>query len=114
MQSILDQFRAYAAAQRDEYIRNAQNGADDDLPPEERPTREFVAPGCKLKHGDEVEVSGYMTALVTCPGRGVGWFYGVTFDTGMVICGSWEAQNVTDRIPADSNETPMPIFSENP
>lgn len=111
MQSIRDVLGSYAEAKRDEIITNCQNGADDDLPLSERPTRSEVSPGCLLKFGDEVEVWG-TTIIYLCPGRGVGWFYGIYIDGATVPLGQWEPGNVSDRIPADPNETPMPIFLE--
>ena len=111
MQSIRDQLLGYAATKRDELVNNADT-TDDDLPPEDRPNRPTgVATGCLLKFGDEVEVYG-TTYLVLCPGRGYGWFYAITIDGATVPLSCMPATDVTDRIPADPNETPMPIFEE--
>lgn len=109
MQSILDQLQNVAAAKRDEIITAANNGADDDLPIEDRPNRSEVSPGCVLKHGDQIEVFGD-THLYLCPGRGQGFCYTFTLMEGVLSIGQAEAQYVTDRIPADPLETPMPIL----
>lgn len=86
--------------------------ADDcsDLPPEERPTRAEIAPGCRLKEGDDVFCNGQVYRVV-CPARGIGWFTGWSLDpvTGSVI-GPIDAYQVTDRAPADPAEPPLPIF----
>ncbi len=111
MQSIREQLLSYATQKRDELITGANNGDDDDLAADERPNRATVAPGCLLKPFDEVEIYG-MSALYLCPGRGAGWLYALTIDGGTIPLGSYDAQSVTDRIPVDPNETPMPIFEE--
>lgn len=112
MDSIRDTLYAYAGAKRDEILENCANEiTDTDLDPADKPTRAEVSPGCLLKFADEVEIEG-QTILYLCPGRGVGWFYGLTIEAGTIPLGSYEASRVSDRLPADANETPMPIFSE--
>jgi hypothetical protein len=111
MQSIRDQLMTIATAKRDEIINGANNGADDDLPLEERPNRAEVSPGCLLKPFDELEIYG-TPVLYLCPGRGIGWLHGLTIEGSTIPLGQYEATAVTDRIPADPEETPMPIFAE--
>lgn len=112
MQSLTEVLGTLAANKRTELLTACANGADDDLPEEERPSRALVAPLCRLKHGDDVAVADY-TARVICPGRGLGWFYAFYFDeSANLMLGQFEAQYVTDRLPADSGETPLPIFEE--
>lgn len=111
MQSIREQLLSYAETKRDELMERANTGGDDDLPPEDRPNRAEVCTGCLLKFSDEVEVYGG-TVLYLCPGRGYGWFYGISVDGATVPLGCYPAADVTDRIPADPNETPMPILPE--
>lgn len=113
MQSIRDQLIGFATAKRTELITGANNGDDDDMPVDERPNRAEVSPGCLLKPFDEVEVWG-TAILYLCPGRGLGWFYGLTIDSGIIPLGQYEAQYVSDRLPVDPLETPMPIFPEPP
>ncbi len=113
MQSIRDQLIGYAATKRDELIDGANNGQDSDLPPEDRPNRSEIQAGCLLKFGDEVEVYG-TTYLVLCPGRGYGWFYCLSIDGATVPLSCLPTKDVAGRIPADPNETPMPIFEEPP
>ena len=102
-----------AAQRRDELLARASNGGDDDLPLEDRPNRAEVAPGCLLKFGDDVSAYG-QTYRYLCPGRGIGWAYGLTLEVSGFTLGSFEATAVEDRAPADPNETPMPIFQEGP
>ena len=109
MQSIRDAIIGYAAAKRDELITAANNGDDDDLPPEERPNRASVAPGCRIKFGDELDWYG-VTVLYVCPGRGANYLYGLTVDGATIPLGSYDVAGVTDRIPADPEEDPLPIF----
>lgn len=111
MQSIRDQLLVYATAKRDEIIDGANNGQDDDLPPEERPNRAEVSPGCLLKFGDELEIYG-STVLYLCPGRGIGWLHAISLEGATIPLGQYEATTVTDRIPMDPAEPPMPIFAE--
>lgn len=117
MQSLGDVLNNIGAAKRDELLTNCANGADDALAPEERPSRAEIgpAPGCLLKFGDQVEVDG-MVGLYLCPGRGVGYFYAYVIDdvSGRLQLMQFLTGSVTDRIPADPQETPMPIFSEPP
>lgn len=112
MQSIRDQLLSYATTKRDELVDFADT-TDADLPPEDRPNRSEVSTGCLLKFGDEVEIYG-VTILYLCPGRGYGWIYGISIDGATVPLGCYPATDITDRIPADPNETPMPIFVDPP
>lgn len=105
---------AYTETLRQQYVGGADGGADDDLPPEDRPNRVDRSDLGALKDDDDVEVSSGTHVRVVCPGRGRGWFYcwwyEAMFRTWMV--GQMEAVNVTDRAPADPDEEPMPIFPE--
>jgi hypothetical protein len=109
MQTIRDQLLSYATAKRDEIVTNANNGADDDLPEAERPNRTEVVPGCILKFSDELDIYG-QTVLYLCPGRGLGWLYALTVDGATIPLGSYDVTSVTDRLPADPEEEPMPII----
>lgn len=82
-----------------------------ELPPEDRPDRALVAPGCRLKHNDHVVVNGQCVRVIR-PGRLSGWFYAAILMDGAFAYGQWEAQYVTDRAPADPEEDPLPIFEE--
>ncbi len=113
MQSIRDLVLAFAENERTTYINGANNGADDDLQPEERPNRAELMPNCLIKFSDELEIYG-ATVMYICPGRGATTMYGLTFDGTMFTVGGFEVTAVTDRIPADPNETAMPIFEEPP
>ena len=114
MQSLADSLTTVAAAKRDELLLGCANGNDDDLAVEDRPDRAEVSAGCLLKFGDDVELFGAQVVRYILPGRGVGWFYAMFIDDVVfqLTLGQFEAANVTDRIPADPQETPMPIFSE--
>lgn len=95
-----------AAAKRDELIAS-DTGTDPAL----RRDRAEVSPGCRLKHGDDVMVSG-MQSRVICPSEVEGWFYDLSIEGMIFVVGQHEAQYVTDRAPADPEEEPMPIFPE--
>lgn len=113
MQSIRESLMGVALSKRDELVERANTGADDDLAPEERPNRVEASPGCALKFGDEVEAYGG-TYLYLCPGRGLGWCYVLSIEGTTIPLGQIEAVAVTDRIPMDPGEEPMPIFAEAP
>lgn len=109
MQSIRDQLLSYATQQRDLIIAGANNGDDDDIPAEERPNRELVAPGCRIKPFDEVEIYG-LSMLYLCPGRGANMLIALSIDGAIIQQGSYDVSAVTDRIPYDPEEEPLPIF----
>ena len=115
MQSLGDVLVIVAQQKRDSLLSDCANGlTDTDLADEEKPTRSEVGPepGCLLKFGDDVEVDG-VVARYLCPGRGTGYFYGYYFDDmGRLTLGSFHTLSVTDRIPADPEETAMPIFPQ--
>lgn len=83
---------------------------DTNTDPTLRYDRAEVTPGCLLKPGDDVEVS-QVVARVVCPADTDGWFYAYTIDGTLFVLTQFEAQYVTDRAPADPEETPMPIFA---
>jgi hypothetical protein len=97
------------ASMREALLANCAAGGDDDLPPEDRPDRAEVAPGCLLKTYDDITADGIPCRYIL-PGRGIGWAYVVWLDQGRSNLGQIEAVNVTDRAPLDPLETPMPIF----
>lgn len=112
MQSMRDQLMAYAVAKRDELLTGADNGADDDLAPEERPNRAELGPvpGCLIKPFDELEVYNSVPLLYLCPGRGIGQMYVLQLEGNVISLTQFLTTDVTDRLPADPLETPMPIF----
>ena len=114
MQSIKDLLMGVAVIKRNEVLAECTgDGSYANLAPEDRPDRELVAPGCLLKPFDEVEIYG-SPHIYLCPGGGVGWMHTITIDGATIPLGQYEASTVTDRIPADPLETPMPIFPEPP
>jgi hypothetical protein len=104
----------YTATIRQQYLDAAANGADDDLDPSERPNRADRSDLGALKDDDDVEINNGNRVRVLCPGRGLGYFYSWGYDAlfGSWVLGQYEASSVTDRAPADPEETPMPIFPE--
>lgn len=108
---LFDDFEEKATEFREDLMTFCANGADDDLPEDTRPDRAEVIPGCLLKYGDIVEVNA-QTVYYLCPGRGLGWFYGMLISDGLAMLGQWEAIHVIDRRPADPEEDPMPILPE--
>ena len=111
MQSVREQLQGYAETKRAELITGANNGDDDDLPPEERPNRATVATGCRLKPYDEVEIYG-IPMIYLCPGRGAMSIYAICIDGATIPLGAYDVGAVTDRIPYDPMEEPLPIFEE--
>lgn len=100
-----------ADSKRAALLAACANGADNDLAPEDRPDRADRSDLGALKDGDDVIASGTPVRVI-CPGRGRGWFYSMIIEEQGFTIGQHEAQYVTDRAPADPNETPMPIFPE--
>lgn len=110
VKSMNELIKEYAASKRTQILTNSANGVDDDLPEDQRPTRDEVSPGCLLDPLDEIELYSGITAIYLCPGRGVGWLYAITLDSGVLPVEQYEVQYVTDRIPVNEGEEPMPIF----
>lgn len=113
MQSIRDQLLSYAVTVRNDILTKCENGeTDTDLEPEHKPTRAEVSPNCLIKPFDELEISGSMSVLYLCPGRTIGWMHVLRIDGNAIPVEQYDVASVTDRIPADPNEAPMPIFPE--
>lgn len=113
MQSVRDQLLSYGQQLRDQLITGANNGDNDDVQPEARPNRATIAPGCRLKPFDEVEIYG-IPMLYLCPGIGETAIYALSIDGATIPLGAYDVSAVTDRIPADPEEEPLPIFEESP
>ncbi len=97
---------AIEAARRAELIA-ADTGTDPAL----RCDRAEISPGCLIKNGDDVEIGSFVTVRVVCPAEAIGWFNTLVVEGSAIVPGQHEVSQVTDRIPADPNETPMPIFA---
>ncbi len=106
MQGLDSQIAVYCAQRRDELVA-ADTGTDPAL----RCDRMQIAPGCRLKHGDDVELNGTVVRVV-CAAEALDWFNGLTIEGPNFVMGQYQASLVTDRIPADPLETALPIFEE--
>jgi hypothetical protein len=116
----LDQTALDFIAERRSYHRaEADNGADDTFPEEDRRNRAVIAPGCRVKDDDDVLYQNYPMRVIG-PARGSGWFMiamqnpwaGNWMDVPMEVGNDSDRAFVTDRAPADPNEEPLPIFLE--
>lgn len=103
MDSLLS---AIASAKRTELIT-----ADTETDPTLRRDRAEISPGCRIKPGDDVQVSG-IVGRVVCAAHTEGWFYDIYIDEMLITLGQHEAVQVEDRAPADPEEEPLPIFEE--
>lgn len=93
------------------YHRDQLIASDTETDPALRHDRAEISPGCRVKHGDDVLVSGTV-ARVVCPAHTDGWFYCIYIDGMLITLGQFEALQITDRAPADPEEEPLPIFAE--
>lgn len=116
MQRLEYMFQAIAEQKRTELLDHCANGGDDDLDPSERPDRtgrDGADDLGALKDFDDVTIGGQEMRVI-CPGRGKGWFYCLTIESQGFTIGQYQAQFVSERAPFDPEETPMPIFPEEP
>lgn len=80
--------------------------------PEDDPKRTDVCPGSPIKIDDDVKVrtdGGSYRVIAPAPGRDRFTAWGMSPDFGMMMTTSFALADVTDRAPADPNETPMPV-----
>jgi len=80
--------------------------------PLDRTDRADVLPGYTVKVGDDIEIYGSFVRRVTCAAGGRTNLFTVYYDTVNkgIVRESFNVEAITDRAPADENETPWPIL----
>lgn len=92
----------------------SQASGEENYDPLDRTDRSDVCPGTALKELDDVEMYNEPTLRrrVCCAAGGRTQFYTVYYDTTnlCMVTEQWPVDCITDRAPADPNETPMPVI----
>ena len=103
----------FAQQQRDILLSQVDPIAEANYDPLDRTDRPDIVAGTTLKLWDDVRLYDFVNARIILQKNGErDAFFTYRFDTGNGghTIESWPKDAVTDRAPADPNETPMPII----
>lgn len=104
----------FIARQRAYHVREAEGGADDYLPEQDRRNREHVlGPLARVQRDDDVLLNGDVYRVIG-PAREEGWLYVLVQSFRGLTDMPMEGRYITDRAPADPLDEPLPIFEEPP
>jgi hypothetical protein len=113
-----DAMQQYFAEFQRNFIISTMNPAQEaGFDPLDKTDRSDICPGTNLKLWDDVRVYDFQNARVICGATGDRTIFTTyRFDTsnGGHVVENWPVDSITDRAPADPEETPMPVIPPSP